>query len=313
MVSIIIPVYNAENYLSRCIDSVLSQSFTDFELLLIDDGSTDGSGSICDDYAGKDGRIRVYHRVNAGSAATRQFGFELAVGEYIAAVDADDWVDSDYLESMVSLMEKDGSDIVVSAYWKNEQGKDSYFENKPQGYDAIAWQKSFLEGSCHAGLWNKLLRKSLLCGPDALVPKYDFFEDMVVSISYLQQCRRLSYCPTATYHYCWNAGSLTYDKDVNKRVKCLDEMLNNMRDMYSHLPDYERNQLKQGIDRCVNVEKIRMLESYPDKYGIYKHLLVEEFPNSYPIKKVKGLSTLCSYLALKGFILPYRVLRKLRS
>ena len=111
MISVIVPVYNTEQYLPRCIESILSQSFTDFELLLIDDGSTDGSGAICDEYAKKDYRIRVFHQENQGSAASRQFGFEKAKGLYITSVDSDDWVESQYLESLVNIADNDCSDL----------------------------------------------------------------------------------------------------------------------------------------------------------------------------------------------------------
>ena len=176
----------------------------------------------------------------------------MANGEYIAAVDADDWVDSNYLESMINVLEKDNSDIVVSAYWKNDNGKDSLVENKPQGHDVIAWQKSFLGNRCHAGLWNKLLRKSLLCSSDVLVPKFDFYDDMVVTISYLQQCQKLSYCPTASYHYCLNDNSQTYEKDVNKRIRRLEDMLNNMQILYFSLSSADRIELIQEFNNCVN-------------------------------------------------------------
>lgn len=99
-ISVIVPVYNVEKYLSRCIESILSQTFTDFELLLIDDGSTDRSGEICDEYAKKDTRIRVFHTKNRGVSAARNLGLDNAKGEWISFVDSDDWVENDYLKSL---------------------------------------------------------------------------------------------------------------------------------------------------------------------------------------------------------------------
>ncbi|MDE7430170.1 MAG: glycosyltransferase, partial [Lachnospiraceae bacterium] len=90
--SIIVPVYNVEPYLACCLDSILAQTFTDFEVLLIDDGSTDASGTICDDYAKKDSRIRCFHKENGGHTSARQAGFRQASGKYITFVDSDDWI-----------------------------------------------------------------------------------------------------------------------------------------------------------------------------------------------------------------------------
>ena len=99
-ISIIVPVYNAEKYLRRCIDSILSQSFTDFELILIDDGSTDLSPQICDEYASRDNRIKLIYKKNAGVSAARNDGLDIAQGEFITFVDSDDWVDERYLECL---------------------------------------------------------------------------------------------------------------------------------------------------------------------------------------------------------------------
>lgn len=93
-ISVIVPVYNVEKYLSRCIDSIISQTFSDFELILVDDGSTDSSGKICDEYGKKDGRVKVIHKKNGGQSSARNAGIENSTGEYISFVDSDDWISS---------------------------------------------------------------------------------------------------------------------------------------------------------------------------------------------------------------------------
>ena len=103
LISIIVPIYNVEKYLSRCINSVLSQTFPDFELLLIDDGSTDKSGYICDGYAQKDSRIKVFHIENGGVSAARNYGLDNARGEWITFVDADDWIDKDMYYKLYNI------------------------------------------------------------------------------------------------------------------------------------------------------------------------------------------------------------------
>ena len=113
MISIIVPVYNTEKYLRRCIDSVLAQTYQDFELLLIDDGSKDSSGAICDEYAAQDARVRVFHKENGGVSSARNVGLDNARGEWITFVDADDWIESDMLELLLRKGEETGADIVM--------------------------------------------------------------------------------------------------------------------------------------------------------------------------------------------------------
>lgn len=126
-ISVIIPVYNAEKYLRRCIDSVLSQTFTDFELLLIDDGSKDKSGAICDEYAAKDSRVRVFHKENGGVSSARNMGLDNACGNYIAFVDADDWIDGNMYYEMFAAINESKSDIVCCDYlYEYENGDSSY-------------------------------------------------------------------------------------------------------------------------------------------------------------------------------------------
>lgn len=115
IISIIIPVYNVEQYLDKCIKSVLSQSYQDFELILVDDGSIDSSGMICDEYAGKDERVKVFHKENGGVSSARNFGLDNATGEWISFVDADDYVEEDYLSNMVMSIHDD-IDIIVGGF-----------------------------------------------------------------------------------------------------------------------------------------------------------------------------------------------------
>ena len=152
-ISIIVPVYNVEKYLSRCIESILSQSFTDFELLLIDDGSRDSSGAICDEYASKDARIRVFHKENGGVSSARNLGLDNARGEYVVFIDADDIVKEQYLEH---LMYSD-ADLVVAGVKSFGIREKQYvpFEG------TIISMKDFLR------LWNASTMNYLYCFPIA--------------------------------------------------------------------------------------------------------------------------------------------------
>jgi len=116
IVSIIVPVYNVQDYLEPCLKSILVQTFTDFELILVDDGSSDSSGVICDDYALKDGRIKVYHQQNAGVSAARNKGIDNAVGKYILFIDSDDYVDEGYIQSFIDIQHDNEADWIIEGY-----------------------------------------------------------------------------------------------------------------------------------------------------------------------------------------------------
>ena len=112
LISVIVPVYNVEKYLDKCIQSILGQTYSNIELLLIDDGSTDSSGAICDKYVTQDSRVRVFHKSNEGVSAARNWGLDNAKGEWIAFVDADDWIDSDMYERMYNAAVQNQTDMV---------------------------------------------------------------------------------------------------------------------------------------------------------------------------------------------------------
>ena len=115
-ISVIVPVYNTEKYLHRCIDSVLAQTYKDFELLLIDDGSKDSSGAICDEYAARDSRVKVFHKENGGVSSARNAGLAIASGDWIMHLDGDDWIEPDMLERLIQKGEDTGADIVMGDF-----------------------------------------------------------------------------------------------------------------------------------------------------------------------------------------------------
>ena len=162
MISIIIPIYNTEKYLHRCIDSILAQTYTNFELLLINDGSKDNSGAICDEYAAKDSRVRVFHKENGGVSSARNLGLDNAKGEWITFVDSDDWIKVDYLYSMISHSD---ADMIMSSFdiIDNIEEWDNAIEYKLYTKNEI---KYFIERYVYtANLcspWCKLFRNSII-------------------------------------------------------------------------------------------------------------------------------------------------------
>lgn len=163
-INVIVPVYNSEKTIKRCIDSILAQSFDDFDLLLIDDGSTDSSGMICDEYAQKDTRIRVFHKQNGGVSSARNFGLSKANGEWVTFVDSDDWVKEGFLQNMASHIGND-VDLVISyanKYCKEEVIKTKDYADKlihTAGYSELFTKYDLKENS---ECWAKLYKMDVI-------------------------------------------------------------------------------------------------------------------------------------------------------
>ena len=166
VLSVIIPVYNVEQYLSQCLDSVLSQSYSDLQVILIDDGSTDSSGTICDEYVAKDARIVVIHQKNAGAAAAKNAGLRIATGKYLSFVDSDDYLEPDAYAHMVPLLEGQCADVVQCAF--NDVYVDNVIFHPIQGdqtvFTGIQYLEQFTKDWTCGLLWDKLYVRSIFDG-----------------------------------------------------------------------------------------------------------------------------------------------------
>ncbi|MGP1412122.1 MAG: glycosyltransferase family 2 protein, partial [Peptoanaerobacter stomatis] len=168
-ISIIIPVYNVEKYIERCLDSIITQSYTNLEIILVDDGSTDRSGEICDRYALVDNRIKVLHIKNSGRGEARNVGLAQAKGQYIGFVDSDDWVERDLYRCLMESIEETGADISICAYYEcldeNKTAKMLYENNFVcNGKEALYFTMSNVKRKYwfNIAIWNKLYRRDVI-------------------------------------------------------------------------------------------------------------------------------------------------------
>lgn len=211
IISVILPVFNMEKYIDRCVNSVIGQSFSDWELILVDDGSTDGSGNICDEYAKKDSRIRVIHKKNGGVASARQIGTDEAEGKYSIHCDADDWIDSNMLEKMYSEAQKEDADIVVSNFYYNYSNDRECLYKVKVPLVAQDFIKEILYGNSFGGLCHKLIRHSLYKKYNIrYIEGVNYCEDVLVLAQLLKNDLHIRYIDKAYYHYCLeNEDSIT--------------------------------------------------------------------------------------------------------
>lgn len=218
--SVIVPVYKAEEYISKCIDSILNQSYRNIELILVDDGSPDRSGAICDDYAAKDNRIRVFHTVNCGVSHARNIGLDNAVGEYLFFVDSDDWVSPGYVQN---LLPKQGEDLIHSGciclVGEEIVGK---IDCEAHTAGPTQWQENLLEswakGPVMGPVGNSYRRE--------LIEKYhirfdadlDIAEDVVFNLEYLRHCNQVRFIENCDYFYTIQKGSSLMDRHHDCRT-----------------------------------------------------------------------------------------------
>lgn len=209
-VSVIVAVYNVEKWIRRCLDSLCAQTFKDFEVILVDDGSTDASGEICDEYASKDNRFRVIHQKNQGVAVARQAGIDNACGEYTIHCDPDDWVEPDMLESLYDAAVRSRADIVFcDFYWDKPTGTVLKKEEPRASNNEIL--TSLVGSTMQGSLWQKLIRRNLYKKYDVhFVPSMNYMEDCYVCCAFFVHNEvRTAYVPRAFYHYVVHASSLS--------------------------------------------------------------------------------------------------------
>lgn len=161
VISVIVPVYNVEAYLPRCVDSILNQSFSDFELILVDDGSPDNCGAICDAYAAKDSRIRVIHQKNAKLSAARNAGIDIAEGEWIALIDSDDWIHKDYLKLLLSAAEDD-TDLVICDCQVTDTDEVEDIDSSEVRFRDVSLKQIYENRIARTRAWGRLFRRSTL-------------------------------------------------------------------------------------------------------------------------------------------------------
>lgn len=294
-VSVIIPAYNAEKYLENCLNSILGQTYADFEAVVVDDGSTDESAIICDKFAAQDGRFRVIHKKNEGLICARKTGIIEAKGEYIAFVDADDWIDVDFLETGLRQMENEAADIVITGCTREYGTYSETAQNKIQpgiyGVLELAREvcprmlhyEGFYEFGILPYIWNKFYKKDLLspCYEDIDTSIYDG-EDVAVVYPYLLHAQKAIITNDTKYHYRIHGESMT----ANKK----DDYYENTARLYLHLAAKfrEHTQSADMMPQLDSYMRMMIWQGKPDGF-------IESTKFVFPFKKVPQGATIVLY------------------
>jgi glycosyltransferase involved in cell wall biosynthesis len=208
--SIVVPVYMVEPYLKKCVQSLLNQTFTDIEIILVDDGSPDKCGDICDEFARSDQRVRVIHKANGGLSSARNVGVGVAKGEYIGFVDSDDWVAKEMYEKLINAAEKADADIACCGIYHVKRGQTSvyYAFEHDQIFEHDEAVKKVLLNHFKSFAWNKIYKKKLFEG--LRYPVGWYHEDLALTYLLYERAKRMVGIKDACYYYLRRSGSITF-------------------------------------------------------------------------------------------------------
>lgn len=222
-VSVIVPVYNVIDYMRKCFDSLAAQTLADVEFVVIDDGSTDESGKVCDDYARRDARFKVTHTPNRGPSLARQLGIDKATGEYIIYTDSDDYVDVSMLEDMYNEAKRTEADVVIADFWEETVGLSRQvdrerIQQQPTDFSQEGMALAYFSGRLHGAGWNKLVRRSMFTDNNIRLPYMMILEDLYATIAVLMAEPKVVYLPHAYYHYLKRCNSNSITREGNPKA-----------------------------------------------------------------------------------------------
>ena len=215
LISVIVPVFNVEKYRGKCVDSILAQTYENLEIILVEDGTRDGCGAICDAYAAKDPRVRVIHKENGGLSSARNAGMDIARGEYFGFVDSDDWIEPEPYETLLNLAEKYNADLVSGSRYDvaeptGERTLGLHHEKEECISAMEMLGRVFVWDGCDSAAWDKLYRRHLFA--DIRYPLGMYSEDIAIFYKLMEKANRVALCPKPLYNYLHRENSITTAK-----------------------------------------------------------------------------------------------------
>ena len=252
LITVIIPAYRAEKRLGKCVESVCAQTWRNLEILIIDDGSPDGTGRVAQEWEARDSRVQVASQANAGVAVARNRGLDMAHGEWIRFVDADDWLPPDSIEKLMNRVTREGSDLVIAGY-EHQVGDLCHPFNLAKRDDTVSWEEylKFLNPNANSFfcgvLWNKLFRMDLIIRSGARFESgLGYGEDFLFVCGYLREVQRVSFSTDVVYRYIRHPDSMTFAQSWDsvkhpiRNLKSKFRIYRGMRDLYQQRGVYDQ-------------------------------------------------------------------------
>lgn len=283
LISIIVPIYNVSKYLDRCMESLLKQTYTNIEIIMVDDGSPDDCGNKCDCYAKKDCRVKVIHKKNAGLGMARNSGIDISSGKYISFVDSDDYVDTKMIERLYNRLNKENADTCFCRYYnvaangKKMLAKEVYHKSKYKNDDVkevllgMIGSPPMQQGDVEIGMsvWKGLYSLDIINTHNIRFPSEREYisEDIIFHIEYLKYSKNITIEETSNYYYCDNGSSLTKSYNANRFV------------MEKKLLEKEKMELSQIFETDEYIQRL-----YKAFLGRVRNCISQEV-NRNPLKK----------------------------
>lgn len=269
LVTVIVPVYNTEKYIKKCVDSILGQTYTELEVILVDDGSTDSCPRICDSYAERDSRVRVIHKENGGLSDARNAALDIVSGSYVTFVDGDDYIEKNYVEYLYSLIKKYGADMSICSYKSVDAdgkpvgspakcGKEFVMDRKQAFFELLS-RKYFSNSACFRLFKTEHFR-------DIRFPKGRIFEDVATVYKTMFLCDKVAFGGEALYYYLFRRGSISRNEYTPAREDAVifgEQMARDITEMY---PELRKIADCRCFDSYVTFLKDVDREGYPDKW-----------------------------------------------
>jgi glycosyltransferase involved in cell wall biosynthesis len=238
LISVIVPVYKVEPYIARCVDSILSQTYTNLEIILVDDGSPDNCGAICDEYMRKDDRVTVIHKENGGLSDARNVGLTTMNGEFMTFVDSDDWLPTESIECLLRLIQAYGAQLAIGSSDRQDDNGNSVpsVDNVYRGTAVLNKKEAMadmLQHGCSA--WARLYHRSIHEG--ILYPKGEINEDEAIVLRILDRCERVVVTEQVVYHYRCRVNSITTNAFSKEKLIWHDHCAKNLRWIREHQPE----------------------------------------------------------------------------
>lgn len=290
-VSLIVPVYNVSNYLPRLMETVLSQTHKNLEIMLIDDGSTDGSGMICDEYEAKDSRIKVIHKSNSGVSDARNAGIEYASGEYLVFADGDDYLDCDYIEYLLNLCLENNSDMSCCAWTIDNNGKHSkcsYRKSEPGIYNGNkdAMRAMLTTRLLSSSVWGKMFKRKVF--DNVRFPEgSNYYEDDATMYRLVANADSVAIGGESKYFYTLRDDSLihrTFNENNLKMIEIFEKRCAFIENKYPELSVYARSDILMAVNHCI----IKMCDEKLFAHPCIKELKV--YYKRYEKDFLKGIS-----------------------
>lgn len=266
IISMIIPVYNSEHYLNDCLRSIKSQSYSNFEAIMINDGSLDNSLSICEKYVSKDNRFKLINQINSGANIARINGLSIARGKYVTFVDSDDELDENYLKILLQAIRDTNTPLAVCGHSKEIEEKHMYFSKAEIWSSSNALKEMLKENKYPSALWGKLIKLDIFKG--IKFPNYSIGEDLLVNAQLLMRADKISYVPNKLYKYRYVETSITNSGFNHRQLDFIHSYRDLLKLVSENLPELKKFAQARFVRYSVGYLYRGIKSSYEDKKAL---------------------------------------------